>query len=80
MVAHGAEVAEPVRVAGRQRDDAFVAGGGLVQATAFDEDAAEGERTARRLMAELGVAPADLVAQAYVDLLEAGSGASDSSV
>jgi predicted adenylyl cyclase CyaB len=36
---------------------------------AQDESAADGERAARELMAELGIAEQDLVAVAYVDLL-----------
>jgi len=36
------------------------------------EDPAAGEAEARELMARLGIAPADLVAEAYVDLLTEG--------
>ncbi len=38
------------------------------------EDTAAGEEEAARLLAELGVAPGDQVAGAYVDLLAAGDG------
>jgi len=39
-----------------------------------EQDAAHGRRTAEDLMSDLGIAPDDLVARAYVDLLEARRG------
>jgi predicted adenylyl cyclase CyaB len=39
-----------------------------------EQSRADGERIARAIMRELGIAPRDLIETAYIDLLECGSG------